>query len=443
LIADKSLLICADHIFDSISDETYKGYIYIKAERIELMGRGEPEQGVLDLADRVIYLKDEMVMPGITDTHTFFIGWAIRNARGDEDTDYTDEGVARIMGDYVSNRPFMDEQLREYCRMLNSKGVTTVKEMGFDDYYGFTSILNDKEQDPDFSLRWFFMSQPVLRGMNLEYAREMKEMFTTDRVRFSGFNRMTDGTIASFKGDLKDAYEGRDYCCSLDIDYEEIERDVLAADKEGFRWSLHCQGDGAVSNVTSIYEKCQMNDGHLRNRHALTDMEFTHPDDLDRLGRIGASAELYFQIMSLDPGEVVLENIENTIGKNRGRYYWNRRKMKDAGMNLCGATDLPLMVTDVPASIYYSAGGHLEGGRLFNEQNTLRSSEILKAWTIGGAVNLGMEDKLGTLEAGKYADIAVFDRDLTDPEALKCKEGNVVMTIMNGNIVYESGLLQE
>ena len=41
----------------------------------------------------------------------------------------------------------------------------------------------------------------------------------------------------------------------------------------------------------------------------------------------------------------------------------------------------------------------------FQSENTLTVPELLKAWTIGGQKNLGMEEVLGTLEEGKLADI--------------------------------------
>jgi predicted amidohydrolase YtcJ len=49
-----------------------------------------------------------------------------------------------------------------------------------------------------------------------------------------------------------------------------------------------------------------------------------------------------------------------------------------------------------------------------------------------------MEDKIGTLEAGKYADIAVIDKDLFSlpPEAIL--DSNVILTVMNGNVVYDA-----
>lgn len=106
-------------------------------------------------------------------------------------------------------------------------------------------------------------------------------------------------------------------------------------------------------------------------------------------------------------------------------------------MNLSGATDLPLLLTSVPESVYYSCGGYMDGREEpFQTENTLTVSELLKAWTIGGQKNLDMDSRLGTLEEGKYADIAVFNRDLLSVDAKEAKEAEVVMTIMNGKIVY-------
>lgn len=72
----------------------------------------------------------------------------------------------------------------------------------------------------------------------------------------------------------------------------------------------------------------------------------------------------------------------------------------------------------------------------FQPENTLTVAELLKAWTIGGQKNIGMEQKLGTLEAGKLADIAVCDRNLLKTETKDAREACVVMTMMDGRVVY-------
>ena len=508
-----SYILTSNHIFDAVSDTTYPGYVCLKDEKIIKVGQGAPTDEELAQAEEVISFKDELIMPGIADCHTFFTGYAIYHVgvdvskvhdsksgcdaigqylkkkeckvvlghgwnpefwnqkeaeesieksypeipvvlfaadRGscimnqiakdtyqfDSDSCYP-ESYYRVMREYLNDREFIDQELEDYMLMMNSRGVTTVKEMGFDDFYGFTDILKEKEEKDAFRLRFFFMSQPVGAPMNLEYAKEMREKFVGDQVRFSGFNRMTDGTIAAKKGCLKEPYENESFTCGIDIDWDEIERDVLAADREGFRWSLHCQGNGAVARTAEIFAKCQMEDGRLKNRHALTDMEYADEEDIKKLGKIGACAELYYQIMCLDPGDVVLDNIKNTIGMERGKNYWNREKMLRHGMTLCGATDLPLMITSLQESIYYSCFGKLDGGMVFQPDNAIPVPAMLKAWTIGGQTNLGMEDKLGTLESGKLADIAVFSKDFSNLSAEECLEVENVMTIQNGKIVYK------
>ncbi|GAA4654661.1 hypothetical protein GCM10023142_17990 [Anaerocolumna aminovalerica] len=49
---------------------------------------------------------------------------------------------------------------------------------------------------------------------------------------------------------------------------------MLAADAEGFRFSLHPQGDGAICKTIDIFDSCIKDDNNkLVNRHAITDLE--------------------------------------------------------------------------------------------------------------------------------------------------------------------------
>lgn len=348
------------------------------------------------------------------------------------------EAYWRIMREYLNDRNFIDKQFKDYMQMMNSRGVTAVKEMGFDDYYGFTDYLEELEKNNLLSLRISFMSQPVGQGINIPYGLKMREKFSSDFVRFSGFNRMTDGTVASLKADLLKPYECLENVnCIIDIDYELIEKEVLLADEHNFRYSLHAQGDGAVHKVLNIYEKCKRSQGKCINRHAITDMEFTHPDDLERMGKLGVIAEIYPQIMSLDLEDETKEMIEKNVGLERGKYFWNRKKMLDSGVVISCGTDLPLMITNIPESIYHACGGYFaDGGQPYNKQNTITISELLKAWTLGGQYNCGFENKLGTLEAGKLADIAVFDRNIFNTPIEEMRDVEVCLTIVDGQIVY-------
>ena len=361
------------------------------------------------------------------------------------------EAYWRLLREVLTDRPFIVDQFKDYMAMLNKRGITAVKEMGFDDFYGFTDILEEMERKEELSLRVSFMSQPVGAGANLNHGIAMRDRFKGDFLEFSGYNRMTDGSISCLCGDLKIPYNcSPDTLCAQEIDYEMIEKEVLAVDEAGFRFSLHAQGDGAISKVLNIYDKCQKAEetvgngakgksiGKLRNRHSMTDLEFSDPSDLERMGKLGVIAEVYPQIMSLGTANTKIPMIEEKIGRSRGQYYWNRRKMADSGVVISCGTDLPLLIPDIPESIFHACGGFFpEGGEPFNRQNTLSIDELLTAWTKGGQYNLYHEEQLGTLEAGKLADIAVLDSNVFKVDFSKMRDVKVYMTIIDGKIVYK------
>ena len=350
------------------------------------------------------------------------------------------EAYWRLLREVLTDEPFITDQFKRYMAMLNSRGITTVKEMGFDDFYGFTDILEELERKQALTLRVSFMSQPVGSGMNLAYGKSMRERFKGKFLEFSGYNRMTDGSISVLCGDLKEPYScSPDIHCAQKIDYNLIESEVLRTDAEGFRFSLHAQGDAAISKTIDIFDKCRKENGRLVNRHAMTDIEFSDPADLERMGKIGVIAEIYPQIMSIYDRDEKLDMIQNRIGTKRGKYYWNRRKMADSGVMISCGTDLPLLIPDIPESVYHSCGGLFPGGGdPFNEENTLTVSEVLIAWTAGGQYNLGHESILGTLEAGKLADIAVLDGDIFNADLDQVQSIKVCLTLVNGNPVYST-----
>ncbi len=425
-------------IFDSIHDKPFSGYVAIKDEKIISIGSLPYPTDLKDENTVVINYGNKTLMAGAVDVHCFFSGAALQEKTHNNDLIPEDNTVLlkEILGDKNYIVPFF----KSHQHMLNTKGITTVKEMGFDDYYGFTQYISDMCDNDELSVRFNFMSQPVESPMNLEYASEMRDKFNSDIVKFSGFNLMTDGSVSEHCAEIKEKYNDKSTCCDLDIDWDNIEKAVILADKNGFRFSLHAQGDKAIDNCITILDKCQKNtQGKLLNRHCITDLEFSDPSDLERMGKLGVIAEIYPQIQSIAKRDDKIKMIEEKIGGSRGKYYWNRRKMIDSGVIVSCGTDLPLLIDDIPTSLMCAVYGlFLDSDIPFNEQNMMTVSEVLKAWTIGGAYNLNMDDVIGTLSSGKKADIVVFSGNLFTVSPQELKSVSVETTFFNGKIVYEN-----
>ena len=84
--------------------------------------------------------------------------------------------------------------------------------------------------------------------------------------------------------------------------------------------------------------------------------------------------------------------------------------------------------------------------RAVNPRSFMKSSTMLEMATIGGARALRMDDKVGSLEVGKLADVIAVDLSgshqtpATDPVSAvvnACNGSDVLMTMVGGNVLYE------
>jgi predicted amidohydrolase YtcJ len=74
----------------------------------------------------------------------------------------------------------------------------------------------------------------------------------------------------------------------------------------------------------------------------------------------------------------------------------------------------------------------------YESDEVITREEALIAHTRSNAHILFMEDKIGTLEPGKYADLVVLDRDYLEIPVDEVRDIQPVLTMVGGEIVYEA-----
>lgn len=80
--------------------------------------------------------------------------------------------------------------------------------------------------------------------------------------------------------------------------------------------------------------------------------------------------------------------------------------------------------------------GKPEGGFVAEQRITV--AQALQAYTYGSARSESFEDRIGTLHAGKLADVVIMDRNLLAASADEILAAKPVYTIIDGQIVYEA-----
>ncbi len=82
-------------------------------------------------------------------------------------------------------------------------------------------------------------------------------------------------------------------------------------------------------------------------------------------------------------------------------------------------------------------GGSSTEGCLEPQEETVSLEEMIESMTINGARSNFLENELGSIEVGKLADITVIDRDLFAASVADIKDLNVLMTLFEGEIVFQ------
>ncbi len=213
----------------------------------------------------------------------------------------------------------------------------------------------------------------------------------------------------------------------------ELDDMMLRAHAADVQLAIHAIGDLANRRVIENFSETGYGKAA---RWRIEHTQILNPDDIPKLAASGL-------IASMQPSHAIgdLKFAPARLGPARlkGAYAW--KSLRDAGVLVTGGSDAPVEVGS-PLIEFYAAVARKDlngaSGEGWHPEEALTREEALALFTSAPAYASFQEDKVGTIEAGKRADFSVFDRDLmTVPEAeiLKAK---AVMTVVDGEIVYQA-----
>jgi hypothetical protein len=218
--------------------------------------------------------------------------------------------------------------------------------------------------------------------------------------------------------------------------------DLMAeADAAGLQLSIHAIGDEANHLLLDYLEQLRARNGDRDRRFRLVHAQVVSGDDFARFGALGVIAEVQPYHLSDD-----MRWMEERIGSERVRGAYAFRSLLDGGARLSFGSDWPgTAASEYPidpllglyaASTRQTLTAQPAGGWFPDQRLTM--DEALRAYTQGSAHANFMDDRLGTLEVGKVADITVLDHDLLDATPEEVLRTRVLYTIVDGRLVHDA-----
>ncbi|WP_418972809.1 amidohydrolase [Allofournierella sp.] len=324
-------------------------------------------------------------------------------------------------------------QFREY-------GITSVCDLGATSLPG-ADLLHPELLEEFLAAGKLTFRAHLFPTMTKDMARPkmMREKYTHPKLCWRGVKQFLDGVSSTHTAYLSEPYANAWYPGDrgqLTVAEANMDELVYLANKNGMSMRIHTIGDGAIHAGLNAYEKAQKalgKDPAIQN--TLEHLENIRQGDIRRLAELGVMASMQPAHSMIDPA-----GIEADLGLERTKLMWAFRDMLDAGVRLAFGTDVPTAALNPIENVSYAVTrqntqGLPQGGWEYHQHISL--SEALEAYTWGSACAVRRQHELGALAEGMLADITVLDRDLFAIPEGEIKDAQVVLTILDGEIVYQ------
>lgn len=207
--------------------------------------------------------------------------------------------------------------------------------------------------------------------------------------------------------------------------YDDFHLIARSAAKNGWQLNEHTMQDSTASRMMSISEEISEQYPTRDLRWTLGHVDLISKESVERAKRLGWHITI--------ANHTVKPRIE-------GRASPPIRMIQDSGILWGMGSDGTIVATYNPFHTIweYTAGRVFPNILKYEADEVITLEEALIAHTRSNAYLMFMEDDLGTLEAGKYADLVVLDRDYLETPVDDVRDIRPVMTMVGGEIVYEN-----
>jgi predicted amidohydrolase YtcJ len=255
-------------------------------------------------------------------------------------------------------------------------------------------------------------------------------------LHVSGIKVFADGVAEypSQTAHLSKPYKNTGRNGDLLFDPKKFAEECVAADKQGLIIHVHAIGDGAVTEALNGIAAARKANGNSGLPHTLTHEQFVAPEDFARFRELGvvSALQLYWAEASPDTIEILKPYLDPGIYK----WQYPARSILDNGGVISGASDWPVSTANVFMAIYQAETRKGPEGVLDPSQAMPREA-MFYAYTRNSARALNL-DTIGSIAAGKRADLVLLDRDVLTVSPEEVRDTKVVWTMVAGKTVYQA-----
>jgi hypothetical protein len=255
------------------------------------------------------------------------------------------------------------------------------------------------------------------------------------RLAWGAVKGFVDGSLGSTTAWFYAPYDDAPETSGLLVtDTAALRRQILAADSAGLHVVVHAIGDRANDWLLDVFAEARVRGGREDQRFRVEHAQHLTAAAIARFGAEGVVPSMQ-PYHAIDDGRWAVKR----IGPERIRTTYAFRDLLNAGARLTFGSDWTVAPLDPLAGIYAAVtrrtldGANPDG---WVPEQKIGVDEALAAYTRNNAWADYLEDVLGTIEEGKYADLVVLGEDPRAVDPARIAEVRVDLTMVSGEIVY-------
>jgi len=369
-----------------------------------------------------------------------------RDANGDA-TGYLLEGTAGMAMDSldVITRDVVVEGMGIILDTMNAYGVTAAYDAGAVGYESLVaSVLAGIEKSGDMTIRLVGSYRP--RGpedaeIAVDKALEWGRTIRGERYHYNVLKIMDDGTVEGRTAAMFEDYQGEPGNSGETVFTEaEMTAMVTAAAREKIDVHIHALGERAIHESLNAIEAAREAAPDSPTRYAICHIQVITDQDLPRFAELDVIAQSTPLWAAYDTYG------EQFVSEDQFSRYWRFNSLSDLGVRLSFGSDFPASgagtlglspIVQIEIGHTRQEPGNPDSQVQPRETERLDIESLVRGFTIDAAYQMHMEDEIGSLEVGKKADLVVLDQNIFEVDAYDIHRTKVVMTMMDGDIVYE------
>jgi predicted amidohydrolase YtcJ len=338
----------------------------------------------------------------------------------------------------------VEEGIKKAQELYFTEGLTSVKDPGIDN----TRLMAYKNLRERSELK---IRSYVLYRVD-----------STEAVNVAVENGVFDGDDLLNVGGVKIMFDGSGMARTAWM-YEEWNKNFTELDKGNFGYPVtpvktmkeivkaahdadlqictHTIGDRAMDVVMDAYEDAIKDNPRGDARHSLIHANAPSYEQMDRMAGFGSNLVIETQSPFL---YFIGDNYAGNFGPERSKRMIPLKSLLDRGITVGNSADWS--VCPFPpryglwAAVVRKTWKGTYGSQPFGLDESVTVKDALRTYTILAAKCLFMEDNVGSIESGKYADVVVWSEDLYNAPIEQLKDVKVEMTFIEGELRYSKTL---